>query len=116
MNDDFNTPQAVASLFDLSREVNHALATDATISVAALHRIDELYVELAGSVLGLRLGGDAGSSDGTVLDGLMDLIIELRKDVRSQKMYSLSDKIRDPLKALGIALEDTKDTTRWRRG
>jgi cysteinyl-tRNA synthetase len=117
MNDDFNTPQAIAALFDLSHDVNHALATDASIALASLQTIDELYNELAGNILGMHLGtGAAGSSDATVVDGLMELIIDVRKDIRAQKLYALSDKIRDSLKALGIVLEDKKESTTWRRG
>jgi cysteinyl-tRNA synthetase len=100
----------------MSREVNQVLATDAPISRQALQQIDGLYNELAGTLLGLKLGGDAGSSDKQIVDGLMDLIIELRKEVRTQKLYVLSDRIRDSLKALGIVLEDKKESTTWRRG
>ena len=115
MDDDFNTPQAVAVLFDLSREVNQVLGTANALGFSSLQQIEELYKELAGNVLGLPLGDGAGSSDATVVDGLMNLIIELRKDVRAQKMYALSDKIRDSLKASGIVLEDKKDGTSWRK-
>lgn len=116
MNDDFNTPQAIAVLFDLSREVNHALATDSAVSRSSLQQIDEMYNELAETILGVRLVPPGGSSDTAAVDGLMDLIIELRKEIRAQKLYALSDKIRDSLKALGIVLEDKKETTTWRRG
>jgi cysteinyl-tRNA synthetase len=115
MNDDFNSPQAIAALFDLSREVNHALAADSAISLSSLQQIDGLYNELAGNILGLKLGAEADSSDAAAVDGLMELIIELRKDIRAQKLYALSDKIRDSLKALGVVLEDKKESTTWRR-
>lgn len=116
MNDDFNTPQAVAVLFDLSREVNRALASDSSLTFAGLEQIEALYRELAG-ILGLSPGdtGHSSSSDSTVVQALMQLIIELRKEVRAQKMYALSDKIRDSLKAVGIVLEDKKDGTSWRK-
>ena len=86
-------------------------------ALSSLQQIEDLYKELAGNVLGLMLGGDGStaSSDANVVDGLMNLIIELRKDVRAQKMYALSDKIRDSLKAAGIVLEDKKDGTSWRK-
>lgn len=116
MDDDFNTPQAIAALFDMSREVNQMLAPGAAISRQTLQQIDGLYTELAGTLLGLKLGADTGSSDRQIVDGLMELIIELRKEVRAQKLYVLSDKIRDSLKALGIVLEDKKESTTWRRG
>ena len=115
MDDDFNTPQAIAVLFDLSREVNQTLASETSPDLASLKEIDALYEELAGTVLGLRFSSTEASEDARVVDGLMNLIIDLRKDIRAQKMYALSDKIRDALNAMGIVLEDKKDGTRWRR-
>jgi cysteinyl-tRNA synthetase len=117
MDDDFNTPQAIAVLFDLSRDVNHLLASEASLSFSSLQQIDAHYKQLAGTILGLSLGSDAqaGSSDALIVDGLMSLIIDLRKDIRSQKMYALSDKIRSALNTIGIVLEDKKDGTSWRK-
>lgn len=118
MDDDFNSPQAIASLFDLSREVNQALAGSGPFNAASLDALEELYRTLAGDILGLPLADDAASSssDAGVVEGLMNLVIELRKDIRAQKMYALSDKIRDSLKAIGIVLEDKKEGTSWRKG
>ncbi|MDL1892171.1 cysteine--tRNA ligase [Sphingobacteriales bacterium CHB3] len=118
MDDDFNTPQALAVLFDLSREVNQFLAAEASPSLSSLQHIDALYRELAETILGLTFDDTRGdSSDALILDGLMGLILDLRKDIRAQKMYALSDKIRDTLKAMGIVVEDKKDgTTTWRKG
>jgi cysteinyl-tRNA synthetase len=115
MDDDFNAPQAIAVLFDLSREVNQTLASVTSPDLASLKEIDSLYEELAGTVLGLRFSSTEASEGARVVDGLMNLIIDLRKDIRAQKMYALSDKIRDALNAMGIVLEDKKDGTRWRR-
>ncbi len=116
MNDDFNTPQAIAVLFDLSREVN-SLLTSPSLQKSRLQEIDDVYKELGESVLGLDFGSETASVDGsTILNGLMDLIVELRKDVRTEKLYELADKIRARLNGLGIVVEDKKDGTHWRRG
>jgi cysteinyl-tRNA synthetase len=117
MDDDFNTPQAIAVLFDLSRETNALLSLDSKFSVESLRAIDDMFRELGGTVLGL-VAGESGAtpSDVKLEADLMRLLIEVRTDVRMQKLWPLSDKIRDGLKKLGITLEDKKDGTGWRRG
>ena len=57
----------------------------------------------------------AGGDDGT-LDGLMQLIIEMRAEARARKDWNTSDKIRDTLKALDIQLKDSKEGTTWSKG
>ena len=117
MDDDFNTPQAIAVLFDLSRETNALLSLDSKFSVSSLRAIDDVFQEFGGTVLGLL----AVESGATAIDvkleaDLMQLLIDVRTDVRAQKLWSLSDKIRDGLKKIGVVLEDKKDGTGWRRG
>jgi len=68
--------------------------------------------ELSG-VLGLRLQEKQGSGDA---DKFINLLIEVRSEVRKQKLWPLSDLIRDRLKELGVTLEDSKDGTTWRWG
>jgi cysteinyl-tRNA synthetase len=116
MNDDFNAPQAIAVLFDLSREVNTLLAKGG-VSHAHLQEIDTLFMELGGKVLGIvpEAFDENKSTDASLEPGLIQLIIDLRKDVRDQKLWSLSDKIRDGLAQQGIVIEDKKDGTTWRR-
>ncbi len=117
MDDDFNTPQAIAALFDLSRETNALLSLDNKFSAKSLRAISDMFRELGGTVLGLITGdSSATASDVRLGADLMRLLMEVRTDVRTQKLWSLSDKIRDGLKKLGITLEDKKDGTGWRRG
>jgi cysteinyl-tRNA synthetase len=115
MDDDFNTPQAIAVLFDLSRDVNQMLASNAPVNASSLRQILDLYEELAGRILGLSFGTEAKGDDAEIIDGLMKLILEIRSEIRAQKMYALSDKIRSGLQALGIVVEDKKGETTWRR-
>ena len=117
MDDDFNTPQAIATLFDMARETNALLSLETKSSVKSLQAIDNLFRELAGNVLGI-ISSDPGAtltSDVKLEADLVQLLIDVRGDVRTQKLWSLSDKIRDGLKKLGITLEDKKDGTGWRR-
>jgi cysteinyl-tRNA synthetase len=117
MDDDFNSPQGIAVLFDLSRETNALLSLDSKFSADSLRRIEELFQALAGSVLGIvpQQSGPVLAADAKLEGDLVHLLINLRADVRAQKLWALSDKIRDGLKKLGITLEDKKDGTGWRK-
>jgi cysteinyl-tRNA synthetase len=116
MDDDFNTPQAIAVLFELSREVNQQLSQGRTLSPDLVRTIQQLYEELGGRILGI-VEDDSRSpaTDGKLEADLLSLIVELRNEVRTQKLWSLSDKIRDGLGKMGIVLEDKKEGTSWRK-
>lgn len=118
MDDDFNAPQAIAALFDLSRETNALLSLDSRFSVGSLGRIEELYQELGGTVLGIvpQQSGSMLAADVKLEADLVQLLVDLRTEIRTQKLWTLSDKVRDGLKKLGITLEDKKDGTGWRKG
>ena len=70
----------------------------------------QVFNELTG-VLGLQLEEQSGS--GTAADPFIDLLVSLRRDLRAEKNWALSDKLRNELKALGVILEDSKDGTTW---
>jgi len=118
MDDDFNTPQAIAVLFDLSRETNALLNLDNRFSATSLKNVEQLFNDLGGTVLGIidSRPGAASKADVELESGLVELLINVRADVRAQKLWSLSDKIRDALKKLNVVLEDKKDGTEWRKG
>ena len=114
MDDDFNTAQAVAVLFDLGREVNTLLHSGQALSGATLAAIDDLYRRLGGDVLGIvpdQLPEDAGVG---LTDELVRILIEMRAEARQKKDWATADAIRDRLAAIGIALEDGPEGTRWR--
>lgn len=116
MNDDFNTPQALGVLFDLAREVNQVLALDVPVNVTDLKLIEEFFSTYGGNVLGIAFGAGATRTEELSLEPkLIQLLISLRADIRKEKLWSLSDKIRDGLLALGIVLEDHKDGTTWKK-
>ena len=108
MDDDFNTALAVSVLFDLVRSINTARdqgATDGQLKPPQM-----ILHELAG-VLGLRLLEKRGAAEA---DKFIALLVEVRADIRKQKLWALSDLIRDRLAALGVNIEDTKDGAVWR--
>jgi len=110
MDDDFNTAGALGHLFDLVRAINQA--RDANLELTSLSNAQDLLRELAEGVLGLRL--EHAATSGTQADTFIDLLLELRDELRDQKLWALSDKIRDQLTSLGVLLEDSKDGTTWR--
>jgi cysteinyl-tRNA synthetase len=114
MGDDFNTPQALAVLFDLNKEVNTLLNSGEPASRGTLEAIDGLYRELGGDVLGIipdQLPEEAGAG----LEGaLVQILIDLRQELRQAKDWAKADAIRDRLVEVGIALEDGSEETRWR--
>jgi cysteinyl-tRNA synthetase len=116
MNDDFNAPAAIAVLFDLSKEVNTLLASG-SLPLKQLQEIDNLYTELGGTILGVIPASltESRTTDGSIDAALIRLLIDIRTEVRAQKLWTLSDTIRDELGKLGVALEDTKEGTIWKR-
>jgi len=108
MDDDFNSAGGLAALFELVRVVN--TARDAGATDAQLEPARKTLRTLTG-VLGLRLGEKkSGSGDA---DKFIALLVEVRTEARKQKNFALSDLIRDRLKELGVAIEDSKDGTTW---
>jgi cysteinyl-tRNA synthetase len=110
MDDDFNTAGALGTLFDLVRAIN--TARDAGAITEQLAAAQQTLRELAG-VFGLRLSEKTGSGGA---DKFVDLLIEVRTEMRKQKQWAMSDLIRDRLKELGVAVEDSKDGVTWRWG
>jgi cysteinyl-tRNA synthetase len=110
MYDDFNTPLAIAALHELVKSINTARdngATDEQLQLA-----QATLRELTG-VLGLRLQEKQGSGDA---DKFVELLVEVRSEVRKQKLWQLSDLIRNRLQELGVVIEDSKEGTKWRWG
>jgi cysteinyl-tRNA synthetase len=109
MNDDFNTAKVLANLFELvpvinsihDKHLSHDVLSTATLEM--LKKYFRLYLE---DILGLT--GDQQANDGK-FNGVMNLLIDLRKEARSKKDYATSDKIRNQLQQLGILLKDEKD-------
>jgi cysteinyl-tRNA synthetase len=107
MDDDFNTPQALAILFDLAREINHASEKGAD-TADARHTLKELA-----GVLGLTL--QAVAKPFTDAAPFIELLIKTRKQLRDIKQFKLADEIRNTLLETGVILEDTAQGTVWKR-
>jgi len=109
MDDDFNSAGALAQLFELVRSINQARADGANDEQLA--GAQATLRQLAG-VLGLRLKGRDQS--GQAAAPFIDLLVELRSELRRQKQWAFSDLIRDRLAALDILVEDSKEGSTWR--
>ncbi|MCC6146069.1 MAG: cysteine--tRNA ligase [Anaerolineaceae bacterium] len=110
MDDDFNSAGALAQLFELVRSINQARAAGA--SNGDLQPAQTLLRKLSG-VLGLCLEEKTSQSGGGA-DPFIQLLIELRQELRKEKLYPLSDLVRNRLAELGVILEDSKDGVSWR--
>jgi cysteinyl-tRNA synthetase len=114
MDDDFNAPAALATLQDLTGEVNRLLNSSEAVGKTTLQAIEKTYLELGRQVLGIIPATEVASTNKQREDGLIRLLIALRKQARDEKQYARSDQIRDQLKALGVTLEDRPDGTTYR--
>jgi cysteinyl-tRNA synthetase len=110
MDDDFNTASTLGHLFDFVRAINNA--RDSGLDAAGLGEAQSLLIELTG-ILGLQLEKQA-SAETSKADPFVDLLVKMRSELRDQKLWALSDKIRDQLAELNIILEDNKAGTTWR--
>ena len=119
MDDDFNTPQAIAVLFDAVREVNTLLNGGGNggpkPDAAAARSYAAFFDEAADRVLGIVPAAGEGPSAPSIEPELLDLIVELRTEVRKERLWPLSDTIRDALARLGITIEDRKEGSSWKR-
>jgi len=106
MDNDFDTPQAIAVLFELAKEINRGAEQGTNITEA-----QNTLLELAG-ILGLTLKEKAQPTPEAEV--FISLLASVRDDLRQNKQWQLADKIRKGLADLGVTLEDTPQGTRWK--
>lgn len=122
MDDDFNTALAIGIFFDLCRDVNSFLNSAGQIAgrKKALEEARKLFADFAEGILGIinldQLKGvqELGQS-GQLVEGLIQLLLDIRQEARKKKDWQTADAIRDRMKDLGIIIEDTPQGPRWRR-
>ena len=105
MDDDFNTAQAIAVLFELTKEINRGAEQGVNVAEA-----QHTLLKLA-DVLGLTLRGETQPT--ADLEAFISLLVSTRDDLRRNQQWQLADKIRSRLADLGVTLEDTSQATRW---
>ena len=109
MDDDLNTPQALACLFDLVREINREAAQGNKRIKNAQNALQKLS-----HLLGFTLSEDANAIDEITLDALNSLI-KKRSELRTMGKYKDADEVRDQINSLGIEITDTPEGTTWRK-
>lgn len=108
MNDDFNTAKVLANMFEIVPVINSikdGLIKISAISSATLYRMKEVFTIYLENILGMK----PASENNEVFGGIMQLLIDIRKEAKSKKDFSTSDKIRNQLAELGIDMKDEKD-------
>ena len=107
MDDDFNTPRALAAMFELAREINRGKDEGADVLGA-----QDTLRELSG-VLGISLDETAETSDA---GPFVQMLVNVRTELRAARQFDIADSIRDRLSELGVTIEDTPEGTEWRIG
>ncbi|MBN8696599.1 MAG: cysteine--tRNA ligase [Bacteroidetes bacterium] len=112
MNDDFNAPILVANLFEGARIINSVNDGKENISAEDLQTLKETMHNFVFDVLGLKNESSNTSKD-KALQGVMDIILDIRKEAKAKKDFATSDKLRDDLAKNNITIKDTKDGVTW---
>ncbi len=110
LNDDLNTPMLIAQLYETIRQANLIAAGQATITASDLKLLQEKASLMAFDILGLK---DESASEAHQLDGVMQLLLELRAQAKANKDWATSDRIRNQLSELGIQVKDSKEGSSW---
>jgi cysteinyl-tRNA synthetase len=110
MDDDFNTPILIAQLFEGIRFVNVLNDKRETITSADLQTLKSTLETFVFDVLGIK-NEKIANNNIEKLEGVVNLMIQMRNEARANKDFAMSDQIRDQLLAIGIQLKDGKDGT-----
>ena len=115
MNDDFSSARAMAALHELARQVNRWLEEEKPLSRGTLAAIDGMFRQLGGEVLGI-IPKDLTPPgiEGELIDGLMEVILDIRRQYRVAKDWDRADGLRSRLAELGVAIEDRAEGPTWR--
>jgi cysteinyl-tRNA synthetase len=110
MDDDFNTRDAIAVIFDFARDVNKYL--EGEVCKLSLEAILEAFMEWDEALTLFKF--ERAEVGGSLTAPLVEILIDLRQKARAEKNFMLADEIRDKLKELGIIIEDTADSVKWK--
>ncbi|MCX6296389.1 MAG: cysteine--tRNA ligase [Bacteroidetes bacterium] len=112
MNDDFNSPILIANLFEGARIINSVNDSKETITADDLSVLKKTMHDFVFDVMGLRPENNNSATD-KALQGVMEVILEIRKEIKAKKDFAASDKLRDDLNKINITIKDTKDGATW---
>jgi len=112
LNDDLNTPVAIAHLFDLARMINLVNDGKEKISAEDIEYTKKFFGTYLFDILGLK--DDQQQDNSQLIDYLMETLLQMRQDAKNNKDYATADKIRDELAKLNIQIKDTKEGSTWK--
>ena len=120
MDDDFNTAGAIGVMHQLATEINRFIEMTGVehekhLDVVSALSAAGLTLRRLGGILGLFRAAPSGKDGNELLEKVMGLVIELRRDARGNKNFALADAIRDGLAKIGVSLEDLPGETVWRK-
>jgi len=112
MNDDLNSPILIAHLFDAARIINSAYDKKESLTIEDIGLLRNMMHTFVFDILGLLPENDPQAGN-KVITSLMDIILDLRREARTNKDWATSDRLRDALVQAGINIKDTKDGATW---
>ncbi len=115
MDDDFNTPKAVAVIFDFIRDVNKILSSNENYGTCFFDDVKDFLYKTAEDVLGILPSVREDSAGDEIAEKLLQILIDVRLKAKQEKNYAIADEIRKRLNELGYTLLDSKDGTKVRR-
>lgn len=114
LNDDLNSPLAIAHLFDGVRMINSIKAGREKISETGLNELKSFFHTMVFEILGLKPETSEVENKGSeLMDKVIDLVLNLRQEAKFRKDWATADKIRDELNTLGVKIKDTKEGFEW---
>ncbi|HOO83276.1 MAG TPA: cysteine--tRNA ligase [Prolixibacteraceae bacterium] len=113
MNDDFNSPIAIANLFDGVRIINSLLDGKEQITATGLDQLKSFFYSFVFDIFGLKADYSETSKNEETLNKVVDMLLNIRLEAKANKDWATSDKIRNELTALGFEIKDKKDGFEW---
>ena len=113
MDDDLNTPQVIAILFEAGKTINAAFDGNVSLTADQIESLRKLFDTMLVDLLGIRTGNEEAAADTKPFEGAVDLLMEIRANAKKQKDWATSDLIRDKLAALGFDVKDTRNGFEW---
>ncbi len=113
MNDDFNTPIAIAHLFDGVKMINSFAQGTLPATESDIEALKELYNTLVFDILGLRNSETGGKANDKTLNNVVALVLNIRQEAKEKKDWGTADKIRNELNDMGFVIKDSKDGAEW---
>ncbi|WP_423129833.1 cysteine--tRNA ligase [Gaoshiqia sp. Z1-71] len=113
MNDDLNSPVAMAHLFDGVKLINSVADGKAAVSAADLSDLKSLYATFIFDLFGLKKQEQATAGENKAYHAAVDLLLQIRQEAKANKDWAMSDRIRNELANLGFVVKDTKEGFSW---